>query len=292
MRRSEREELHKRSLAKVSKWPNTAVAERERKEYERIKKLEDEEVSHYTVINILQIERRRIDAEEEAYQQTLRQQQLDKANQMFHNNQDMVKALHSKMLLCDVSAEQQVQIETKKKKEALLKQIDLQWEELEKQKMVEYDERLRAKLEKEYHKKMKNAESVQTQLEDFKMEFIKRLQEDELEGQLIKKQVEEELEKEKLKELEKKKKAAATREQFKKANEELIKLQAEMALKEKEEERKIAEHAAKKEALDHLRKTKEAERFKNKQAVRQKLIDRQIEELMKVRDQQEEALNK
>lgn len=62
---------------------------------------------------------------------------------MFHDNQDMVKALHSKMLLCDVMAEQQVQMETKKRKENLLKEIDLQWEELEKQKMIEYDERLR-----------------------------------------------------------------------------------------------------------------------------------------------------
>ena len=44
--------------------------------------------------------------------------------------------------------------------------------------------------------------------------------------------------------------------------------------------------------MDHLRKTKEEERFKAKQATRQKMIDRQIEELMKVRDQQEETLNK
>lgn len=95
MRLNERSDLHKQSLARVSKWPNTATAERERKEYERIKKLEDDE-----------IERRRIDAEEEEYQSRLRQNQLDKANQMFHNNQDMVKALHSKMLMCDVNAEQ------------------------------------------------------------------------------------------------------------------------------------------------------------------------------------------
>lgn len=134
--------------------------------------------------------------------------------------------------------------------------------------MVEYDERLRSKLEKEYHKKMKNAESVNEQLEDFKMQFIRRLQEDEMEGQLIKKQVEEELEKEKLKELAKRKKAAKTREEFKQANEDLVKLQAEMALKEKEEERRIEEYAAKKEALDHLRKTKIDERFKTKQAVK------------------------
>ena len=41
------EKLDKRmvSQARVSKWPNTIHAERERKEYERIKKLEDDEVS-------------------------------------------------------------------------------------------------------------------------------------------------------------------------------------------------------------------------------------------------------
>lgn len=45
MRKNERVELHKQSLGRVSKWPNTIQAERERKEYERIKKLEDDEVS-------------------------------------------------------------------------------------------------------------------------------------------------------------------------------------------------------------------------------------------------------
>lgn len=46
MRQGEREELQKKSLARVSKWPNTIQAQREKKEYERIKKLEDDEVSH------------------------------------------------------------------------------------------------------------------------------------------------------------------------------------------------------------------------------------------------------
>ena len=45
MRKNEREDKHKMSLAKQSKWPNTIHAERERKEYERIKKREDDEVS-------------------------------------------------------------------------------------------------------------------------------------------------------------------------------------------------------------------------------------------------------
>ena len=183
---------------------------------------------------------------------------------MFHDNQDMVKALHSKMLLSDVMAEQEIQREHKKKREALEKQITLQWEELEKQKMAEYDERLREKLEKEYKKKMKNAENIKTQLTDFQMSFIKRMKEDELEGELIKKQVEEELEREKQKELDRRKKAANQREEYTKANEELLKIQAQIAIKEKEEDKRIEEYAQKREALEHLKRSKEADRFAKK----------------------------
>lgn len=52
MRQNERLALHQKSLGRVSKWPNTAVAERERKEYERIKKLEDDEVSERAGLKI------------------------------------------------------------------------------------------------------------------------------------------------------------------------------------------------------------------------------------------------
>jgi len=44
MRLNERQELYQKSLARVSKWPNTIQAERDRKEYERIKRLEDDEI--------------------------------------------------------------------------------------------------------------------------------------------------------------------------------------------------------------------------------------------------------
>ena len=51
MRHDERKELHQISQTRVAKWPNTIQAERERKEYERIKKLEDDEVSiHFLII--------------------------------------------------------------------------------------------------------------------------------------------------------------------------------------------------------------------------------------------------
>lgn len=44
--------------------------------------------------------------------------------------------------------------------------------------MLEYDERLREKLEKEYGKKMKNASNIQGQLEDFKLNYIKKMKEE------------------------------------------------------------------------------------------------------------------
>ena len=52
-----------------------------------------------------------------------------------------------------------------------------------------------------------------------------------------------------MRELDRKKKAAQTREDFKKANEELLALQAEIAVKEKEEERRIKEYGKKREDL-------------------------------------------
>ena len=53
--------------------------------------------------------------------------------------------------------------------------------------MSEYDERLREKLEKEYHKKMKNAKAIQDQRDEYMMNYIKKMKEEELEGKIIKK---------------------------------------------------------------------------------------------------------
>ncbi len=79
------------------------------------------------------------------------------------------------------------------------------------------------------------------------------MKEEQLEGELIKKQVEEELEREKLRDMERLKRAAKTREEFKKANEDLLQMQAQMALKEKEEELRIQEREQKKKWLQVFR---------------------------------------
>ena len=51
---------------------------------------------------------------------------------------------------------------------------------------------------------MKNAKEINDQLYEFKMNYIKRVQDEMMEGELIKRQVDQEIEKEKQKELERK----------------------------------------------------------------------------------------
>jgi len=89
-----RKSLQDTSKARVQNWPNTMEAMRIKREEDRIKRLEDEE-----------IERRRVDAEEQAYQDDLRKQTNERAVKVMHDQQDMVKALKAKMLMCDVSYE-------------------------------------------------------------------------------------------------------------------------------------------------------------------------------------------
>ncbi len=79
-----------------------------------------------------QIERRQQDAEEQEYQDELRRQQIEKANLTMHEQQDMVKALKGKMLMCDVAYEQQAQQAMKSRKKAIEKDITKHWEEVEK----------------------------------------------------------------------------------------------------------------------------------------------------------------
>ncbi len=163
----ERLELQEKSKNRVSNWPNTISALRKKKDEERIRRLEEEE-----------IERRKVDAMEYELQVQNRLRALENANKHLHDQTDQVKAFHSKMLLCDTMQERDMQNQLKKRKQEMDKHIENQWEDLDKQKMDEYDDKLRAKLMAEYDKKMTNSKVVKDQLHDFKMSYIRKIQEE------------------------------------------------------------------------------------------------------------------
>jgi hypothetical protein len=94
VRYKDRQELQELSKARVHNWPNTIDALRKKKDEDRIRRLEEEE-----------IERRKVDALEYELQVQARQQAIERANKHMHDAQDQVKAFHSKMLLCDTMQE-------------------------------------------------------------------------------------------------------------------------------------------------------------------------------------------
>jgi len=204
----------------------------------------------------------------------------------------MVKALKGKMMMCDVAQEQKAQQAMAQRKKVIQADIESHWIEVEKQKMTEYDQKMRAKLEQEYKLKQANAEDISEQLEAYKLKFIKGLKEEMLEGELIKRQTEEDLEREKQREIQRQQKVAQMRSDLSEANQQLMKIKEAERLKEIEEEKKIEAFALKREHLENMKKEREVTRFANKQETRQKMIDTQIEELRALKDNQEEVLNR
>lgn len=254
---------------------------RVRREEERIKRLEDEE-----------IERRRVDAEEADYQEGLRHEVIQKANKHMHEAQDQVKSLKSKMMLCDVAHEQEAQKKLAARKKQVNSDIEKQWHEMEKAQMAEYDAKMQAKLEQEYKNKIENAKSISNQLEEFKLKYIQNLKAEMLEGELIKRQAQEDLEREKARELARQKRAMEMKQELIEANKQQMRMQEEAKAKELEEEERIEAFAKKKAARDLMKQEREHARFSEKQNERQKMIDRQIEQLRAIRDNEQNVLNK
>jgi hypothetical protein len=158
---------------------------RKKREEERILRLEDEE-----------LERRRLDAIEFEIQQDARMKVVERANKMAYQQQDIVKAFNSKLLMSDVLAERDVQKQLKARKQEHEKRLEKEWEELDKAKMEAFDEKVKEKLVAEYDRKVANTKAISDQLHEFKMKYIKRMQDDMLEAELINRQVKEELERE------------------------------------------------------------------------------------------------
>jgi hypothetical protein len=140
---------------------------RKKREDERIQRLEDEE-----------LERRRVDEVEFELQQAARLKVVERANKVAYQQQDIVKAFNSKLLMSDVMAERDVQKEIKLKKKEHEKRMEREWEELDKVKMEAFDEKVKEKLVAEYDRKVSNTRAISDQLHEFKMKYVKRMQDD------------------------------------------------------------------------------------------------------------------
>jgi hypothetical protein len=151
---------------------------------------------------------------------------------------------------------------------------------------------MREKLEAEYVKKMENSKAISDQLDEFKLNYIKTLKEEMLEGELMKRQAEEDLEREKIREVQRQKKMQGIKEDIAKSNRDQIRQQQLMKQRELDEEVRIEKFTQQKAMLDQEKEDREEARFKNKLATRQAMIDCQIGQLRALNDNQEQVLNK
>lgn len=78
---------------------------------------------------------------------------VERANKYAHEQQDIVKAFKSKLLMSDVLAERDIQREVKQRKLDHEKRLEKEWEELDRAKMEAFDEKVKGKLIAEFDRK-------------------------------------------------------------------------------------------------------------------------------------------
>lgn len=266
---------------RVKNWPNTIQGLRQRKEAARVEQFKKEEM-----------ERRKVDEEEAAYRAKLRADTILQANQKIFMEHDKVKSMQTKLLLSDAIKERELQVDINRRKQGINKEI----EEVQHQDVLEwckeYDEKEATQAMRERQKKAEQQKVLKKQHEEFIHKRVNKLREEKVEGRIIKIKAEEAVEEEKLAELKRKNQLLKAQADTKKANEELEKIREELRKKEKLEDEKIEEFRKNKEDMLSLRAQREAEKFKEKQAARQKIIDAQIENLKRIKNKEDEILNK
>jgi len=281
IRQMERQEIKERSDARVQNWPNTIQALRKKRDdvrFENFKK--DEE------------ERRRIDLDEAQYQAGVKREILGQANKQLYEATDRVKSFQSALLLADTLQEREAQKEINKKKKEIAKIVDERWNEVEKENMRAYDEKEEEKKLKEIEKVKANQKVLKQQHDEFRAKNIRRMQERKIEGEIVKLKAQEEIVKQKEEEKARRERALAAQEETRKANDLLQDIKDQERQKELEHDRKIEEFAKKKEEITEMRRMREELKFKERQAVRQKIIDDQVERLRKIKNKEDEILNK
>lgn len=272
--------LHAKSQARAKTWSNTLEGSRRKKAEERQRKLEMEE-----------LQRQKIDAEEAKIQLDQRKATIDRANKLLYDESDRMKSFHSKMMLCDVLAEREAQVSLKAelgKLDAIREDRFLEMEKQNYRKMLE-----REMKEKETKEELSRiaAKAQKEQRAEAKEKKFREIEDQMLEGELLRRKAMEDLEGERAAEGKRRQLAVQAVEDTKKANEYLKQIKAEDMLRLEREDQKIQEYAEKKERMLKLRRQKEDEVFRKKQDARNAMIDSQAKRLAMLQDDEDARID-
>jgi len=261
-------ELHAQSQARAKLWSNTLEGSRRKKAEDKQKKLELEE-----------LERQRVDAEEAKIQLDQRKATIDRANKLLYDESDRMKSFHSKMMLCDVLAEREAQVSLKdelKKLEHVREDRFLEMQKQNYRKMLERE--IKEKETKEELSRVA-AKAQKEQLAEYKDKRFREVEDQMLEGELLRRKAIEDLEAERKAEQKRCSTAVQASAATQQANEYLKQIKAEDLLRQQREEEHIEAFSKRKEKLLELRKKKEEEVFQSKQDARNQMIEAQARNL-------------
>merc|ERR1719456_1345192 len=212
----EAHDLHAKSQARAKTWGNTLEGSRRKKAEERQAKFDGEE-----------LERQKIDAEEARIQLDSRKRTIDRANKLLHDESDRMKSFHSKMMLCDVLAEREAQVNLKEELNKLEQIREERFFEMEKQnyrKMLERE--LKEKEEKEAISRVA-AKAQKVQLAEYKEKRLVEIEDLILEGEMLRNKAVEDMEQERVAERKRRAQAAQALVETQKANTYLKQIKAE-----------------------------------------------------------------
>lgn len=279
--RQKAKELHEKSIARAKTWNNTLEGCRRKKAEEKKKKLEVEE-----------LERQRVDAEEAKIQLDKRKATLDKANKLLHNESDRIKSFHSKMMMCDVLAEREAQVSLKGELQKLEKIREDRFMEMEKKNYRKMLEREMKERETREELSRMAATAQKEQLAAYKEKRFREIEDQMLEGELLRRKAIEDLEGEKQAEHDRRGQAKNALKETQSANEYLKQIKAEDVLREQREQEKIQAYGVRKEKMLKLRKAKEEEVFQEKQKAKNTMIDAQSKRLADLQNNEEERVDR
>jgi len=203
-----------------------------------------------------------------------------------------MKSFHSKMMLCDVLAEREAQVNLKdelNKLEQIREERFLEMERQNYRKMLERE--LTEQQQREAIAKVALVTQKQ-QLAEFKEKQFREIEDSMIEGELLRRKALEDIEEEKKAEGRRRKQAMKAVEETSKANDYLKQIKAEDLLRQAKEEEKIEEYARRKEHMMELRKKKEEEVFAAKQAQRQQIIEKQASRLAALQSDEAERVER
>jgi len=274
-------DLHHKSQARAKTWDNTLEGSRRKKAEDKRKKMDLEE-----------LDRQKIDAEEAKIQLDQRKSTIDRANKLLYDESDRMKSFHSKMMVCDVLAEREAQVSLKdelKKLEHVREDRFLEMEKQNYRKMLE-----REMKEKETKEELSRlaARAQKEQLAEYKEKKFREIEDQMLEGELLRRKAIEDLEAERKAERKRRGMAVQALAETQKANDYLKQIRAEDSLRQQREEEKVQDYAQRKEKLLELRKQKEDEVFQQKQASRNQMIDAQARRLAEMKGNEDQRIEK